>query len=175
MRISDWSSDVCSSDLEAEYALGRAALAEGAEVVAEDQAGGGAEVDDVLVDRYGALHRRLVVAVGVQDLLVPGLGAEGDLGRDLHQAGGVGGAVELDHPEAAALGADDHVVVDDDRRRVPVVVPAGGADLLGVELPEHLGLAGPVEGDAPEVVGPGAGVDGWEAGGVAIGGATGEV
>src|SRR3546814_19828353 len=48
---------------EAEDALGRAALVEGAEVVAEDQAGGGAEVDDVLVDRDGALHRCNVVAV----------------------------------------------------------------------------------------------------------------
>src|SRR3546814_17177186 len=95
---------------EAEDALGRAALVEGAEVVAEDQAGGGAEVDDVLVDRDGALHRRLVVAVGVQDLLVPGLGAEGDLGRDLHEPGGVGGAVALDHPEAAALRSEERRV-----------------------------------------------------------------
>src|SRR3546814_17128813 len=39
----------------------------------------------------------------------------------------------LDHPEAAALGADDHVVVDDDRRRVPVVVPEGDRKSVGRE------------------------------------------
>ncbi len=131
-------------------AVGVRAVLEPGEVVAEHEPGGGAEVGDVADHGDGALDRRVLVAAVVGDhLVVPRLVGEDDLRRHLHQPGGVVGAVELHHPEPAALAADDHVVADDDRRRVPVVVPLDRLHRLAVELPQHLGDARAGRGRRP--------------------------
>ena len=139
--------------------MGRLALVEVADVVAPDEPRRGAEVRRVLVHGHRALHRCVLVPVGGQHLLVPDRLGEHHLGVHLHQPSGVIGAVELDHPEAAALAAHDHVVVEDDRRGVPVVVPQVRRHGLAVERPQHLGLASAVEGDDPHEVVPRARVD----------------
>src|SRR3546814_17011962 len=74
MRISDWSSDVCSSDLRLAAAFGGNARA----VIANGNHG------ESRFGCQGHLHRRLAMAQGVGDQVVEQAGQRGGIGLDGH-------------------------------------------------------------------------------------------
>src|SRR3546814_12397732 len=95
MRISDWSSDVCSSDLGADHPIGGLDV----EVEGEVEIGFLGGQDRAGVDEAGAIE---------QDVDAADLGREGVDRRAVEQ---------VHHPRLAALDAGERVGVDVDRDR----------------------------------------------------------
>src|SRR3546814_2129798 len=87
MRISDWSSDVCSSDLElCELGLGRLLVLDGADLLVE--ADRLAEMADCRLEQRGLAARHRIIGLGVE--CGGGRGAGATQGLEQFRAGLVG-------------------------------------------------------------------------------------